>query len=431
MSGARVVSPASAPLRGTLSVPGDKSIAHRSLILGSLAEGTLRVAGLPGGADVRSTRTCLEALGASIREDEGALLVEGGWTRRPRPSARVELDCGNSGTTMRLLMGVLAGCPGRFVLTGDASLSRRPMRRVAEPLASMGAAIELSGGEGAPVTIQGKAGLAACGVRLSVPSAQVKSALLLAALSAEGESAVEDPFRTRDHTERMLAWLGADLRLDGRTVRLRPGPLRSDRTLAIPGDLSSAAYFAAAAALVPGSEVSVTRVGLNPRRAGFLDVLRRMGARIAVAEDASSGGEPVGTVGISHSRLKAARVAAAEVPALVDEIPLLAVVASQAEGTSRLEGLGELRVKESDRLAATAAALRAMGAKAVVEGDTLSVSGPCRLRGAEIASLGDHRIAMSFGVAALVADGETRIPDAACAAVSYPGFFDDLEGLRG
>ncbi|MBI5240746.1 MAG: 3-phosphoshikimate 1-carboxyvinyltransferase [Elusimicrobia bacterium] len=405
----RPIKPAGRPLRGTVQVPGDKSIAHRALILGHLAEGGLRVTNLPDGADILATKACLAALG--------------------RQST---LPCGDSGTTMRLLMGVLAGTEGEAVLVGGDSLSRRPMARVAEPLLAMGAQVTLSPAGTAPVLVRGRRPLKPLRWRLSVPSAQVKSAVLLAALSADGETVVEDPFGTRDHTERLLSWLAPGIvERDGALVRLRPAPLKGGRSFAVPADPSSAAFFAAAAALVEGSEVSLPGVCVNPTRLGFFEVLRGMGARVELSALRESAGEPVADITVGWAPLRAARVPAGKVPALVDEIPLLAVVASSARGTTRLEGLAELRLKESDRLAGTAAALRALGGEARVDGDALEVRGPTPLRGASVETLGDHRLAMAFSAAALAAQGESALSDAACADKSYPAFFRDLAALRG
>ena len=403
------------PLRGALEVPGDKSVAHRALILGALAEGRLVVRGLPSGQDVASTRRCLEALGVVIREQGAALVVEG---RGPGGLAAPAgpLDCGNSGSTMRFLMGVLSGHPFESVLTGDASLSRRPMERVAAPLRGMGAEIETTQGH-APVTVRGRRPLKGLRYRLPVPSAQVKTAVLLAGLFAEGETSVEDPFGTRDHTERMLSFLG------------RPGPLRSEKALSVPGDPSSAAFLAAAAVLVPGSEVIVRRVLLNPGRLGFFEALREMGGRVSWERGGQQAREEVGDITAAAGPLTPLRLAAERVPGLVDEAPLLAVLCACADGESRLEGLGELRLKESDRLEGTAAGLRALGADARADGDALVVRGPTLWRPGAVETWGDHRLAMAFAVAALAGAGPVELSDAACAAVSYPSFFDDLGRL--
>lgn len=428
----RTAGPARGPLSGELEVPGDKSIGHRALMLGAIAEGALRVKGLPDGQDVRSTRRVLEGLGADVRDEGKDVLVRGKGIERPFRAASAPLDCGNSGTTMRLMMGLLAGQGFESALIGDESLSRRPMRRVAEPLSAMGARFELSEGSHAPVKVLGRRPLKAIKHRLALPSAQVKSALLLAGLWADGVTEIEDPFDSRDHTERMLSWLGPEvLRREGRVARVTPGPLRSDRELVVPGDPSSAAYFLAAAALVPGSAVTVRGVAVNPARIGFVETLREMGAPVAIEPEGGGRSEPAAALTVRHSGLRAVVVRAERVPALVDEIPLLAVVAARAEGETRIEGAGELRLKESDRLEGTADNLRRMGADARAEGDALIVRGPARLKGARVETLGDHRLAMAFTIAALTAEGDTTLSDAECAAVSYPGFYDALRRIGG
>ncbi|MDE2291699.1 MAG: 3-phosphoshikimate 1-carboxyvinyltransferase, partial [Elusimicrobia bacterium] len=348
---ARVVGRAKGPLTGACEVPGDKSIAHRALILGTLARGTLTVRGLPDGQDVASTRRCLEALGGRFDGGPARLLVRGlGGEGLRAPAA--PLDCGNSGTTMRLLMGVLSGQDFEATLTGDASLSRRPMERVAEPLRRMGARIDTTDGH-APVRVRGRRPLSGTRYRLPVGSAQVKTAVLLAGLFAEGETAVEDPFGTRDHTERMLDFLGGDVADAGGLSVVRARALESGKALTVPGDPSSAAFLAAAAVLVPGSRLTVRRVLLNPTRLGFFEALRGMGAPVAWERGGVHGREDVGDVTAAHGPLKPLRLEAARVPALVDEVPLLAVLCAFADGESRLEGLGELRHKESDRLEGT------------------------------------------------------------------------------
>lgn len=424
------IGPTTRPLRGTARVPGDKSIAHRALLLGALAEEGLRIRNLPAGLDVRATRRCLERLGVEIVSRDGGLDVRGNGLHRPRAVRSAILDCGNSGTTMRLLMGVVAALPIDAVLTGDGSLSRRPMGRVAEPLRAMGATIGLERDDLAPVRIGGRRPLKSLRYRLPVASAQVKSAILLAGLSATGETVVEDPFETRDHTERLLRWMAPGaIHADGASITVSPCALRGGRTLDLPGDLSSAAYLLAAATLVPGSEILVPAVGINPTRAGFVAVMREWGARIEVENVREEAGEPVADLRAVHAPLRSGPVAPGRVPALVDEVPLLAVVAATARGTARFSGVGELRRKESDRLVATAVGLAAMGAAVSIEGDDLVVRGPSRLRGAVVDTRGDHRLAMAFSVAALAVAGSTTLSDAGCVAVSYPSFFEDLERL--
>lgn len=424
----KIVAQAAGPLNGSITVPGDKSIGHRALLLGALAEGTLSVRGLSDGQDVRSTRSCLEAMGVRF-EDQGRFVQVHGAGQAGLMPPSGPLDCGNSGSTMRFLMGVLAGHAFEAELIGDASLSRRPMERVAAPLRLMGADITLSDGR-PPVRLRGRRPLKAVAYSLPVPSAQVKSAVLLAGLYGDGETSVEDPFGTRDHTERMLAFLGADCSgsQKGR-ASVKPGGLRSDKALTIPGDPSSAAFLATAAVLVPGSRVSIRALLLNPTRLGFMEALRAMGAPVAWERGGVHARELVGDLTAAHGALKPLHLAAERVPELVDEVPLLAVLCAFADGESRLEGLGELRLKESDRLAGTAAGLMALGAEARVDGETLIVRGPTRWRPGRVETLGDHRLAMAFAVAALAGAGPVELSDGDCVAVSYPSFFEDLKGL--
>jgi 3-phosphoshikimate 1-carboxyvinyltransferase len=427
----RAVHPASNPLRGTVEVPGDKSVSHRALILGALAEGATRIENLAPGADVGATRSCLGALGVRMESEGETVVVHGRGLEEPFTPCSHALDAQNSGTTTRLLMGVLSGQTFEAEITGDDSLRRRPMRRVAEPLRQMGAEIELQDGERAPVRIRGRRPLRALRYELPVPSAQVKSALLLAALYADEKSSVRDPFGTRDHTERMLSAMTTSegLRKIGDCITFRPTALHGGCSISVPRDVSSASFFLAAAALVEGSDVTLPGVGLNPTRTGFFEIIREMGGRVRVSGRNEAEVEPRGTLRARFSSLRGLRVEAKRLPALVDEVPILAVLATQAHGATRIEGAGELRVKESNRLEGVASNLRRMGARAEVRGDALCVEGPTPLRGAEIDTTGDHRLAMAFAVAGLLAEGETVLSDAQCVEVSYPGFFEDLERL--
>jgi len=422
-------------LRGHVTVPGDKSISHRSLLFGAIAEGTTRIEGLLPAEDPLSTAACLRAMGVTVSPiaDGQVVTVEGVGLDGLREPADV-LDCGNSGTTMRLMLGLLAGRAGRhFVLTGDASLRSRPMRRVGAPLAQMGARIQgREDGNLAPLAVLGQT-LHGSVIGTPVASAQVKSALLLAALTANGPTTVIEPAPTRDHSERMLRAFGADLEVDGdegRFITVRPGPALQGQTVVVPGDISSAAFWLVAAAITPGAELTVENVGLNPSRTGILDVLAEMGARITVLNSRDVAGEPVGDLHVQHGPLRAFRIEEPMIPRLVDEIPVLAVVACCAEGVSRISGAAELRVKETDRLAVMARQLKAMGARLEEHADGLSIEGPTPLHGAEVDSETDHRVAMSLAVASLVARGDTRLGRAEAAAVSYPGFWDDLARLR-
>lgn len=410
------------PLRGTVKVPGDKSIAHRALIFSALAEGVSRIANLPDSADARSTIACLRDLGVKI--SAGRVQGTGGRLKPPRRA----LDAGNSGTTARLLLGLLAGQPFAARLTGDASLRRRPMGRLAEPLRRMGARVRLRRGDRLPARVDG-ARLDGISWASPVPSAQLKSAVLLAGLLARGRTTVSESLPSRDHTERLLPFFGVRVSRRGRSAAVMgPARLRAVRWR-LPGDASSAAFWVAAAALVPGSRLRLPRVGANPGRTGFLNVLRRMGARIACST-AKGRPEPVWDILAESGRLCATTTSAAEAPGIIDEVPLLALAASQAAGTSRFQGLAELRHKESDRLAAIVRLLRSFGARARVEDDALVVRGPVRLRGAAFDPRGDHRLAMTAAVAGLIAQGRTTVAGAECIAVSYPGFCAELERLR-
>ncbi|TMF09752.1 MAG: 3-phosphoshikimate 1-carboxyvinyltransferase [Chloroflexi bacterium] len=422
---ARTISPATR-LAGELSVPGDKSIAHRVLMLAALAQGESWVHGLPEGEDVLATVACLRALGADLQRSGRTARIRGAGLRSFATPHGI-LDCANSGTTMRLLLGLLAGSSIAATLDGDASLRRRPMDRVIEPLRTMGARIE-SRESRAPVVVTGTL-LQGRRHTLPIASAQVKSALLLAGLSASGPTTVVEPTPTRDHTERLLRAMGTDVDATADGVVIRPShqPLRPIE-LAIPGDFSSAAFWLTAAALRPGWSVIVGDVGLNPTRVAFLAMLRSMGCEVKI-EGPSGDIEPRGMVTVTGQRLRATVLKAADVAAAIDEIPTLLVLATQAEGVTSIDGAGELRVKESDRIATMAEGLRRMGAIVEERPDGVSVKGPTGLRGAAVESHGDHRVAMALAVAALVASGPTTIEDADCVAVSYPNFFTQLQEL--
>jgi 3-phosphoshikimate 1-carboxyvinyltransferase len=422
---AHIVEPATR-VAGELRVPGDKSIAHRALMLSALAQGESHIDGLPEGEDVAATVACLRGLGVQIDRIGGPARVHGGgWRSFHRPQG--PLDCANSGTTMRVLLGILSGSWVSATLDGDASLRRRPMSRVIDPLRTMGARIESRDGR-APLTVTG-ARLQGRRHVLAVASAQVKSALLLAGLSASGPTTVVEPMPTRDHTERLLRAMGTDVATTADGVVIRPShqPLRPI-DLSVPGDFSSAAFWMAAAALRPGWSVTIREVGLNPTRTAFLRLLESMGTEIRV--DASGSGiEPLGSVTVTGRPLRAITIGAADVAAAIDEIPALLTVATQAVGTTVIQGAAELRVKESDRLATMAEGLQRMGAIVDERADGVSIHGPARLRGATVDSHGDHRIAMALAVAGLVASSPTTIEDADCVAVSYPNFFADLQEL--
>jgi 3-phosphoshikimate 1-carboxyvinyltransferase len=418
-----------ARLVGHIAVPGDKSISHRAVLLGAICDDETRVTGFGRSADTEATIAAVRSLGVEV-EEEGAetLLVHGkGLVGLSAPEGPI--DCANAGTLVRLLAGIVAGQHGAFTLTGDGSLSRRPMTRIAEPLGRMGARVETTEGH-LPLAIEGGR-LHAIDYALPVASAQVKSAVLLAGLYADGETTVVEPAPTRDHTERMLQAAGAPVTIGPTRVTVsRPQRLSLGR-LEVPGDFSSAAPFVVAATLVPGSELHVHGVNLNPRRTGLLAILERMGARITVYNRREVGGEPAGDLEVHAAPLVGAVVGRDEVPVAIDELPLFALAAACARGESVLRGAEELRAKESDRIDATVDALRALGVRARGTDDGLRVTGvPARPRGGRISSRGDHRLAMLGAVAGLASREGVRIDDADAVAVSFPGFFGMLDELR-
>ena len=408
-------------LEGEVLLPGDKSISHRALMLNAVADGEACVDGLSAGADVASTAGCLRALGVQIEDGRVAGRGLAGLREPAGP-----LDCGNSGTTMRLLAGLLAGRPFSVTLTGDGSLSTRPMDRVVAPLRLMGARAETE-----PLRVGGAAPLRGVTYESPVASAQVKSAVLLAGLSAEGPTSVVEPAATRDHTERMLEAMGAPVAREGRSVTVT-GPVDALRPLdvAVPRDLSAAAFWLVAAGLHADASVRMPGVGVNPTRTALLDLLEAAGVRVARLRPRLAGVEPVADLEVGTASkgraFEVARTAAAE---LIDELPVLAVAAALLPGASRITGARELRVKESDRVSAMTAGLAAMGADVTELADGWEIRGPRHLEGARVASAGDHRVAMALAVAGLLADGETEIEDAECVDISYPGFWDQLEAL--
>lgn len=416
------------PLSGTARLPGDKSISHRALTLAALAVGTSRIGGLNDGADVAATVAALRALGAHIGSEADDLAVTGvGLGSLLQPEA--PLDCGNSGTTARLLMGLIASHPVRAELLGDASLSHRPMTALAAPLRRMGAQIDA---ERLPLTVEGTAPGIPLVHRLDAPSAQVKTALLLAGLNTPGVTTVVSPAPTRDHLERMLPLFAVELEMNGLAVRLRGEQALNPCAIAVPGDASAAAFLAVAAAIVPGSTVALPGVGVNPGRIGWIDALREMGADISLANPREQSAEPVADLAIRHGPLSAIDVAPERISGLIDEIPILAIAAAGARGMSRLRGLAALRAKESDRIATTAAGLAASGVKAEIEGDDLIVHGTGGapfVGGATVAAEGDHRIAMAFAVAGLHSQAPLRIDDMTSVSTSFPGFGAALDAL--
>jgi 3-phosphoshikimate 1-carboxyvinyltransferase len=420
---------------GSIAAPGDKSISHRALIFAALSSGTCQIENLAPGEDVRSTARCLGQLGVPIGIEGMHAKVQGRAFSLSAPSQT--LDCANSGTTMRLLSGVVAGARLSAVLDGDASLRRRPMKRVLDPLRKMGAKAEGArdekGGETAPLRFEPGPRLLGKRHQLPVASAQVKSSLLLAGLWAEGTTEVCEPQQSRDHSERMLRAFGAPLKVGPRGILSIHGmerALSAPPSLCVPGDASSAAFFVAAALLAGTGELRISGVNTNPTRLGFLEVLRRMKAQVAVQPESPQAGEPIGTLLVPGAApLEATEVKAEEIPSLIDEVPILSVIATQAKGTTVIRGAEELRYKESDRIAQMAKGLAAMGAAVEEARDGLRIQGPTPLKGAAIDALGDHRIAMSFAVAGLIAEGTTEIEGAEWANISFPGFFDVLSRL--
>ena len=452
-------------LRGHLArLPGDKSVSHRAALLGALAAGgRTRVTNYSASADCASTLRCVAQLGVTIRregsdvligDDVGDMARAPAWPRLLRAPGGA-LDCGNSGTTMRLLAGALAAQPFAATLTGDDSLRSRPMKRIVEPLEMMGARLRASEGGRAPLCVEGRRPLKSVRYEMPIASAQVKSALLVAGLGAEGRTQVVEPVATRDHTERMLRWFGVPVEVEAvprvgadsapaeaeggsqppRVISVN-GPAGFEaRDVSVPGDISAAAFFLAAAAMLPGSELTVEGVGLNPTRAGLVEVMRGLGAHVEVEGAGLAGGEEVGNLfvrgegGLAPASARANVLRGPVVARLIDELPMLAVLGTRVGGGLEIRDAAELRVKESDRIAATVENLREMGAEVEEYGDGLAVRGGARLRGAKINSRGDHRIAMAFAVAALTAEGESWIDGAECVAVSFPDFFGVLASV--
>ncbi len=420
-------------VHGSLRVPGDKSVSHRSLMVAALGSGTSRIRGILDSADVRSTASVLRSLGVEVPALGPDITVKGVGLRGLRAPGG-SLDCGNSGTTTRLMAGIVAACPFPATFEGDASLSKRPMKRIARPLETMGARFEFARGDGLPMTVHGGA-LRSVSWKSETASAQVKSAILLAALVAGVEATVEEPARSRDHTERMLAARGVRITQDGSTVRIARAERLESLDAAVPADPSSAAFFAGLAALAASGELVLEGVCLNTTRAGFLDVLRRMGASVEVLESRDEGGEPVGSLRVKPAApggtLRGTTVGGAEIPSLIDEVPLIACLASRAEGETVITGASELRVKESDRISVVVDNLKSIGAVAEELPDGMRITGTGRpLRGPVKTHL-DHRIAMAFGVLGALPGNEITVDHPDCVEVSYPRFWSDLDRVRG
>ena len=422
------IPPASRPLRGTVTVPGDKSITHRALILGALAQGHTQITGYSRGEDCLNTLGVIRGLGIDVQEIPEGLDVTGKGLWGLTEPANV-LDCGNSGTGLRLLAGVLAGQRFFSVLTGDASLRSRPMGRVVKPLRQMGATITgRRGGDLAPIAIQGGA-LQSVVYESPVASAQIKSCVLLAGLFVDGTTTIKEPMKSRDHSERMLTYLGIPVRVDGCTVQIDGQQPFDGKPITVPGDISAAAFFLVAASIVPDSEVLLTGIGLNPERTGILDALSAMGADIAILNTREESGEPVGDLRVRATRLTGTTIGPELIPKTIDELPILCVAAALADGETRITGAQELRVKETDRIHAMAIELARIGVVVEEQPDGLVIQGGSTLRGALCQSYGDHRVVMSLAIAGLVAKEPVVIEDVDCVETSFPGFHSKLLDL--
>ena len=413
-------------LRGEISPPGDKSISHRALLLNSIPKGRAKLENLGPGDDIRSTISCLRAIGVNIREQGDVVIVSGVGKSGFREPEDV-LSAGNSGTTMRLISGLLAAQPFRSVVTGDESLRSRPMGRLIQPLRLMGA--EIWGRKNdtlAPLVIKGDK-LKGIEYHLPVASAQIKSAILIAALFAQGSTTVVEPAPARDHTERLLRTMGVKMIIDGPTIELIPSVIRSPVDVRIPGDISAAAFWLVAGAIHPDARIRIKGTGLNPTRTGIIEVLLKMGANLKVEGERRSGGEPVADITVESSELTGLKLGGGIIPRIIDELPLVALASAFARGTTTISDAQELRVKESDRIAITVKQLSRLGVDIEELPDGMVIRGGRMLRGAECSSSGDHRLAMTLGTAALMARGETVVHDAEAVNVSYPGFWDDLK----
>ena len=416
-------------LSGKIRLQGDKSISHRALMIGAIAEGTTEIANLNSGKDVQSTISCLLRLGVKIENENDRTIVHGrGLSGLAKPNGT--LDVGNSGTTIRLLSGILAGQEFSTNITGDDSIQKRPMARIAQPLRKMGAQIDAVADDFAPLSIKGGK-LTPIDYTLPVASAQVKSCLLLAGLYSEGVTKILEPAESRDHTERMLSFFEGRVEKNGSGISVK-GPARlKGQNISVPGDLSSAAFFIAAAVLVKNSEIVLESIGINPTRTAFLDLLINMGANIEMSNSKEVNNEPVADIQVKSSALKGVTISGETIPGLIDEIPILAILATQADGITKILDAQELRHKESDRLRTVASNLKEMGAHVEENIDGLTIKGPVQLKASELDSFHDHRIAMSFAVAGLIAPSKSVINNAECVDVSCPGFYQELARLSG
>jgi 3-phosphoshikimate 1-carboxyvinyltransferase len=422
------IEPIKKPISGEITVPGDKSIAHRAVILGSIATGRSRVFNLSGGEDNSRTVRAFKQMGVEIFRDGEALCIDGkGWEGLRAPDERI--DCGNSGTTMRLLSGVLAGRPFSSELDGDASLRHRPMQRIIDPLKLMGANIRSKSGNGlAPLEIHG-GNLTGVRYRMPVASAQVKSAIVLAALQARGVTVLEEPQKSRDHTEVMLRGFGGNLGIDGALITIEGGQNLRAQNVHVPGDISSAAFFLIAAAIIPGSDLTIRNVGLNPTRDGVVEILRRMGVILECANERHEAGARVADIRVRGGALTGVTVGSEMVARTIDEYPILSIAAALADGVTTFSDIKELRYKESDRITAMSEGLRRLGIEVEEREDSMSIQGGMRFEGGEIRSYSDHRIAMAFAIAGLCSAAGIAIADAACVDISFPSFFDLLRKI--
>ncbi len=416
------------PLSGILEVPGDKSISHRAVMLGAIAKGTTTISGFLAGEDCLSTLRIFSQLGVGIERNGTNVIVKSpgiqGW-RNPSEA----LDAGNSGTTARLLLGILAGTAVTAEITGDRYLCKRPMRRVTTPLTEMGATFKIdNSGDTLPLTVKGTQ-LNSISYEMPIASAQVKSAILFAGFSAEGTTTVTEKSVSRDHTERMLQQFGAKLQVKGTSVSISGGQSLQASDVKVPGDISSAAFFMCAAAMVPGSVITFKDLGLNPTRTGIIDVLRNMGAKLTVKQKIEGEGEPYGELVVEAADLTAVEIAGSLIPRLIDELPVIALLATQANGTTVIKDAEELRVKETDRIEAVCSELQKLGANIESTPDGMRITGPTQLKGATLSSHGDHRLGMMAAIASVITEGPVEIEDALCINVSYPGFFDHLNSL--
>ena len=418
------------PLRGELEIPGDKSISHRAIMFGSLAKGTTEVTHFLQGADCLSTISCFQKLGIEIENNTDKILIHGKGLHGLYAPTSI-LDCGNSGTTTRLISGILSGQNFTSTLTGDSSIQKRPMKRIMDPLGQMGADItSIHGNNCAPLTIRGRH-LKGIHYHSPIASAQVKSAVLLAGLYAEGETLVTEPYLSRNHSEIMLSYFGADIKTENSTAILQSEPILEGQKIAVPGDISSAAYFIAAGLLVPGSEILLKNVGINPTRDGILRVAKEMGGNIELLNVNTDNGEPTADLLVKFSVLKGITVGGEIIPTLIDEIPIIAIIAAFAKGTTIIKDAAELKVKESNRIQVMVDNLKAMGADIESTDDGMIIHGGKDLHGTVIDSHNDHRIAMSFAIASLLADGHMTILNKNCVDISFPSFYSDLNRLAG